>query len=269
MTQITPMRLFALALLAASTALVGCRGDRSDNPPRQFLPDLDDQLRYEPQGTSRFFTEYVDHETGESYGRTMREPVAGTVPFGNEPYAATVMGVDFSDRADYLREDDAYYRGKNADGSFVEKIPVPVTLELLDLGEAQFNIYCRVCHGGLGEGNGMVAERWSTPIPTYHQPQYMAGGEKGTDGFLFHTARNGVPNPGGGKAYEFKMRGYATKISVEETWAIVAYIRTLQAMRSGALHDLPPGEQRRLEQESGTPVSAAPNEANNTEEVSS
>jgi mono/diheme cytochrome c family protein len=266
MKQTTPIQLVVAVLLAAVAVAGGCRGDRSDNPPRQFLPDLDDQLRYEPQGESRFFAEYTDEE-GELYGRTMREPVDGTVPFGAEPFADAVMGVDFSNRADYLREDDAYYRGLNEDGTFVELVPVAVTRELLALGQEQFNIYCIVCHGGSGMGDGMVGERWATPIPSYHQEQYTHGGEKGQDGFIFHTARNGVLNVGG--EYPYKMRGYASKISIEETWAIVAYIRTLQASRSGSIDDLPAAEQQRLRNEAGTPVSAAESDTTNTEEVHS
>ena len=271
MKRTTPVRMLGLALAAAVVVMGGCREDRSNNPPRQFFPDLDDQLRYQPQSESNFYAEYSDSETGERYGRTMREPVAGTVAFGAEPFAKSVMGVNFSKRADYLREDDAYYRGVNEDGTYVEKIPFRVTEELIDLGQRQYEIYCIVCHGGTGQGDGMVGQQWAYAVPKFTDPKYIPGQsddpERFRDGFLFHTARNGVPNPGG--EYPYKMLGYGSKLSIEETWAIVAWIRTMQRSRNGSLEDLPPAEQRRLRQEAGTPVSASPTEPTNTEEVAS
>jgi len=86
------------------SALTGCRGETTDNPPRQFLPDLDDQLKYKAQGESSFFAD----------GRTMREPPANTVAFGRSVHTENVTGftrtgravsADFSDRADMLKEE--------------------------------------------------------------------------------------------------------------------------------------------------------------------
>src|SRR5690606_25558390 len=65
----------ALAGLAAVLGAGGCRGERSDHPPRQFFPDMDDQQRWNPQSQSPFFAD----------GRTMRPRVEGAVAFGRAP----------------------------------------------------------------------------------------------------------------------------------------------------------------------------------------
>lgn len=235
--------------VALAVGAAGCRGERSDDPPRQFFPGLDDQLKVKAQTESEFYNEYRDPETGELYGRSMRRPVEGTVAFGYKPYTREIRDIDFSERGRLLAEDDAFYRGKNPDGSWVEYMPVEVTTEFIELGREQYNIYCIVCHGGTGRGDGMVGRQWSYPLPSYHQEQYQRGGEKGADGYLFDRIRNGVPNPSPG-SYPYMMRPYGTKVSVEETWAIVAYIRTLQKVYRGTVDELPPRERATLPGES-------------------
>ncbi|MEL7240373.1 MAG: hypothetical protein AAGK78_16055, partial [Planctomycetota bacterium] len=64
-----------LAVASAAGLLAGCRGERTDKPPRQLFPDMDDQPRFKVQRGTEFFTD----------GRTMRPVVEGTVPFGRAP----------------------------------------------------------------------------------------------------------------------------------------------------------------------------------------
>lgn len=265
-TLIASVMLGALALGAG-----GCREEIADLPPRQFLPDLDDQLKYKAQDESTFFAD----------GRTQRVPPANTVAFGRRVVDDEVAGftrtgrsitVDFARRAEMLRDDDALYRGRNADGSLVMDIPVPVTRELIELGRENYNIYCIVCHGGTGEGDGIVGQKWSYPIPSYHVVDIQKGGspEKGSDGYIYDRIRNGVPNPAG--TYPYLMTPYNNKVSEHESWAIVAYIRTLQKARSGTMNDLPDRMRLQLQTQApaAEPATAAVTHTDTTsEEVSS
>ncbi|MEM8835572.1 MAG: cytochrome c [Planctomycetota bacterium] len=246
----------ALGALACLTLVgVGCRGEFSEAPPRQFLPDLDDQPKYKPQGTSEFFAEFTDDE-GHRYGRNQRLPVTGTVAYGKHTSPlSTIAGVDFGERSSILQDDDRVYLGKNADGSWVERIPASVAsteeefARLFDMGRENYNIYCMPCHSATGDGLGLVGTRWAYPVPSYHQDQYRFGGEKGQDGYLFHVIRNGVANVGG--SYELKMPGYARKVSHEESWAIVYYMRALQRNQAGSLDDLPQRQRDELNRRAG------------------
>src|SRR3954470_16726593 len=85
----------ALALALLGAGLAGCRGDREEKPPRQFFPDMDDQPKWKPQSQSEFFVD----------GRTMRKPVAGTVPFGRNDFVTDApWSKDFMDqRSDLLK----------------------------------------------------------------------------------------------------------------------------------------------------------------------
>lgn len=241
-------RLAAVAL-ASAAVLAGCRGGRSDNPPREFFPDLDNQMKWKPQDGSGFFAD----------GRTMRRPVAGAVPYGRvnfyvgpadlegaKPWAKRWM----EEREDFLKADDAMYTGKDGAGAYLARIPVEVTRPMLDLGRQQYNIYCAVCHGYLGDGKGMVGAAWSAPLPSFHDPKYFPGATEeytdeatrqtrsrpaktGLDGYLFDVARRGVWDDQGNN----KMPGYGHALSERESWAVVAYLRALQAARGVGIDD--------------------------------
>ncbi|MBN4060325.1 cytochrome c [Planctomycetaceae bacterium AH-315-I19] len=255
----------SLAVLAGALALGGCQGESAEAPPRQFLPDLDDQLKFKPQSESGFYAD----------GRAQRTPPANTVAFGRMPHTQDITGftrtgravsVDFAERAKMLKADDAFYRGLDAQGAFLADIPVAVTEDLITLGRENFNIYCIVCHGGLGEGDGPVGQRWAYAIPSFQDPAIFKGGsaDKGSDGFIYDIIRNGVANPGG--PFPLKMPAYATKVDEYESWAIVAYIRTLQAAQSGTIQDLPERLQIKLQSSASadTPGNNAVTHANDT-----
>ncbi|QYK47029.1 MAG: cytochrome c [Phycisphaeraceae bacterium] len=236
-----PLRAISLGLaLAMGTIapLSGCRGERSDNTPRQFFPDLDDQMKWKPQGKSEFFAD----------GRTMRLPVPGTVAFGrtsqvsDQPWAETYM----TQRAALLREDDAFFRGVDESGAYLARIPVAPSRAMIERGMERFNIYCSACHGYEGDAKGTVGARWSYPVANFHDPKYRDAAENtGKDGYLFHVVRNGVIG-GDGKQ---KMPGYAHALNEQDAWAVVAYLRALQNARLATLDDVPTTEREILQRQ--------------------
>lgn len=247
----------ALAGLAL-TALPACHGDREEKPPHQFLPDMDDSPKWKPQAETQFFADK----------RTMRAPVDGTVAYGRwdfdaKAYADQEWARPFvNERSDLLKEDDVLYRGIDESGRYVKNVPIKVDSHLIERGQERFGIYCAVCHGYAGDGQGMVGARWSATVPSFHDPKYSNPQEpdqKGTDGFLFFTALNGVPGPEGNitptdddatkvrKLAARKMPGYAHALSTRDAWAIVAYVRVLQESQKGSLADVPPEVKTKLE----------------------
>ena len=170
--------------------------------------DMQDQPRYKPYKQSDFFSD----------GKAMRDPVEGTVARGQ------------------LRENKAFWTGKkeNADSNIqvetttdatgntlvsnfpndIEKIPVPISQELIERGQQRYNIYCIVCHGAVGNGDGMIVRRGYPAPPTYHDDRLR----NAPDGHFFDVITNGWG----------KMNSYGSQIPAADRWAIVAYIRALQ-----------------------------------------
>lgn len=243
-------RLAAAGLTLAVTLLGGCRGDRTDKPPRQFFPDMDDQPKWDPQETT---TQFAD-------GRAARPAVPGTVPFGRAAVDPVAQGDRawaagyLTERVDFLAEDDAVYLGvmPGTDGAmvYVAEAPVPVTRELIEIGQAKFNIYCATCHGFEGDGKGSkVAEKWAVPVANLlGSPYNDRTQEKGTDGYLFHIAREGLWDVATGAN---RMPGYKHAIDEHEAWGVVAYVRALQRARASTVDDLTETERERLNAERG------------------
>lgn len=239
--------------LFAALGAQGCRGDRSDKPPRQFFPDMDDQPRWKPQGETPFYANK----------RMMRETPANVVAFGRvgitgdqtwgKPWAEQRVGL--------LRDGEAVYLGTagvNPDGTpkYVDRIPssIEVTPDLIKLGQIKFNIYCSVCHGFDGSGKGMVGQSWSYALPNFFDPKYKDATQyTGKDGYIFHTIRNGVTTNG-----EQKMPPYAHALNEKQAWAVVAYFRTLQESRSVPLSEVPESERAALEKALRAAAAATP-----------
>jgi len=96
----------------------------------------------------------------------------------------------------------------------IEKMPVPLTQELLARGEQRYKVFCVVCHGPVGNGDGMIVRRGYTKPPTYNDDRLR----NAPDGHFFDVMTNGWG----------KMSSYASQIPPADRWAIVAYIRALQ-----------------------------------------
>ncbi len=134
--------LLVLALMVAVVvSRMGLRGAIHDRRPLMFLTDMDFQPRYNAQAAGPFFAD----------GRAMRTPPAGTVPFGGADYDGDAGSP--RQNPDFLREDDAYYRGKRG-ASWVTQNPLKLDMALLRRGQQRYEIFCTPCHGATGTGAG-------------------------------------------------------------------------------------------------------------------
>jgi mono/diheme cytochrome c family protein len=118
----------------------------------------------------------------------------------------------------FLRADTALYRGVGPDGKFLLDLPVPVTKELLGRGRERFNVFCSPCHGRTGAGQGMIVARGFKNPSTFHVDRLR--NERA--GYFFDVMTNGFG----------QMSSYASQITPEDRWAIVSWIRTLQASQN-------------------------------------
>ncbi len=197
-------KLLWILMISVVSVGAGCRYDMQDQP------------RYKQFKKSEFFAD----------NKAMRELPEGTVARGQ------------------LREDKAFYQGKTANAanevaaasasgaaatsatdasgntvvtSFpgaIEKSPVPVTAELLAKGEERYKVFCIVCHGPVGNGDGMIVRRGYPKPPSYNDDRLRGA----PDGHYFDVITNGWG----------KMNSYGSMIPTADRWAIVAYIRALQ-----------------------------------------
>lgn len=222
------LRYFFIALglfFVLLAAVAGFRGQKGTKTPIEIFPDMDHQPKVKSQVPLGFFAD----------GRGDRLPVPGTVPLGYAmplskdnpfPDEGKYRGVRFSAGEDYA--DTGRFGDRWGTG-----IPMPVTAELMQRGKERYTIYCGVCHGASGAGNGVAGQYGMVAIASYHQDRLrnMADGE------IFNTITHGKNT----------MLGYGANIPVSDRWAIVAYVRALQLARTATIDDVPLDERAKLE----------------------
>jgi mono/diheme cytochrome c family protein len=148
-------------------------------------------------------------------GLGMRAPPEGTVPYG----AAL---------------DPTVETGRGPDGKPVAVSPVPVDPALLARGRAKFDVSCAVCHGLVGDGDSQVALNMSLRRP----PSLHLYRDR-PDGYLYQVISQGFG----------LMPSYAHSLSVQDRWAVVAYLRALQLSQHAPVDQLPDDARARLPKE--------------------
>jgi cytochrome c len=97
--------------------------------------------------------------------------------------------------------------------------PFPITKAGLDKAKPLYDVYCGICHGSKGDGQGYLVTMPDSKYPA--QPKNLVGED--------------MINAGNGRYYfaimygKNVMGGYAEKLSFEERWQVIHYIRSLQA----------------------------------------
>ena len=194
-------------------SLAGFRGDISRKPPLEVFPDMDRQPKLRPLEPNSFFEN----------GMSSQPLVKGTVRRSEPILLAN------GEKVYPFQNNHSVNTGFAEGTNTVASIPIPVTMKLMKRGQERFNISCVPCHGGQGDGNGVVKFFGFSAIKDLHDPTVV----KLNDGQLFRVITVGNQEGNG------LMKGYGTSLSVMDRWAIVAYLRALQTSRLGKESEVP------------------------------
>jgi len=168
----------------------------------------------------------------DMYNQPRTKPYSATDFFANGASARSVPlhAVEYHSAL----SNEAFSTGLS-DGLLIAYLPAPLKLtpELLQRGQERFDIYCAVCHGVTGAGDGEVVRRGFPAPPSYHGDRLR----NAPLGHFYDVITNGYG----------VMYSYASRIEPQDRWAIAVYIRALQLSQHASPEDVPPDEERRLE----------------------
>ncbi|MGB0950055.1 MAG: c-type cytochrome, partial [Marinirhabdus sp.] len=176
-------------IILAFGALVSCSGP--ERPNYQFMPNMYEPVSYETYGAYNIFP-------GQQAALL---PPEGSIPRGWQPYGYenTTNGLEKA-RAELVN-------------------PLPVTEANLAAGAQLYTIYCAVCHGEKGDGQGILAQREKfLGIPSYADP-----GRTITEGSTYHVQMYGLN----------AMGSYASQTNEMERWQIAQHVMNLKAELKG------------------------------------
>ena len=191
-------------------SLAGFRGDISRKAPIELIADMDRQPKLRPLEPNSFFAN----------GMSSQPLVKGTVR-----QSEAIPLADGSDVYPFETEHPAVSGLQTGTTNAVVNIPLEVSMGLMERGREKYTISCVPCHGGQGDGNGVVKYFGISAVKSLHDPDVV----KQRDGDIYRTITLG----------KGVMKGYANTLSIEDRWAIVAYARALQLSRLGTEDEVP------------------------------
>ena len=227
----------ALLLLIPPIAIFSVYGSTNTKPRLHVVPDMDWQHKYKTQVLSPNVADKDSPEYLFTNRRAMRLPVEGSVRFGSmETSSEMFLGIkkEFANASATVRLKSGHLvsttvQDEESLDQWITGFPegFEIKKETLARGKERFNIYCSVCHGYAGNGDGLVNQRalalaangnaqW-TAAKSLHDPE-VKDAAKNPTGRIFDTITNGRNTMG----------PYKDQISVEDRWAIVAYVKALQ-----------------------------------------
>ncbi len=176
-------KITALALLLVFVA--SCKKDT--RPNYQFMPNMYEPVPYEAYQDAVVFPRQMEAQL----------PVEGTIPRGHVPFDIENTNEGFA----------------FAKANLVS--PLDSTQVDLVRGKELYDIYCGICHGNKGKGQGNLVKREKLlGIPSYDD-----AGRAITAGSTYHTIYYG----------KNAMGSYANQLNQEERWQVVAYVLKLKA----------------------------------------
>jgi len=169
--------------LASLIAACGADGER-----RGFIvtPGMDDSVPFDTYEPSKL----------DPAKPTLLLPPEGTVPMDHEPFA-------------YGRStEEAERAGRELSNPYTSSAD-------LARGKQVYEVFCAVCHGAGGQGDGPIIGRFPNP------PSLLANRAKTLpDGHLFHIITHG----------QGIMAPYAVQVRPADRWKAILHIRTLQGI---------------------------------------
>lgn len=244
---------FSILTMAMLLWLVSCQQPDGNTTGSEYMPDMAHSIAYEANVYSDYTMNVWDEESAISRKDLSMPhlPVSGSIPRGyagifyltdpaeQEAMMATLKGMAPGAISTPVNGFVPYHYADTEEErtrAIAEILanPFPITDEGLARGQELYNIQCGICHGEKGDGAGYLV-RDPNPATGDEGGKYPAAPAN----FLLEE----LVNSSNGRYYHAimygknVMGGYADKLSYEERWQVIHYIRALQATAQGATYN--------------------------------
>lgn len=177
-----------VALVAILVSLISCKNDLKPN--YQYMPNMYQSVGYETYSESDAFNSPKGLKGVEA-----QLPAAGSVKRGFVPY-------------DLPNTTEGYNASK-----LVTNSPLDSTSVDIKKAEELYNVYCAICHGTAGDGQGkLVKQEKFLGVPSYKERQI-------TKGSIFHVVTYGLNSMG----------SHANQLDQNERWIVAEYVLKLKS----------------------------------------
>ena len=183
------IRHFTQALFLIAFVVLGWSCKRDNNyTGHAYFPDMYYSHAFEAYSSSPEFSDSI----------RMMKPVEGTVPRGMIPYQYGARSFEEQQRA-----------GRELVN------PMKAEETVLQRGKEQYEVFCAICHGPGGKGDGHLYTSKLYPVqPTSLRGDYV---QNKPDGEIFHVITQG--------SISGLMGSHGSQIKPEDRWRIVTYVK--------------------------------------------
>ena len=224
--------IIGIALFAWLFSL--CSPAGGNKTGHEYMPDMYHPVSYEANVYSAYsWNTWDDESTFKKAALSQpRTNVSGTIARGY-----TAVYYNGESQVDVIRGKNApnaiaapmnggapfYYENTEEDRLRCEQEmstnPFPVTPEGLEKAKALYIVNCGICHGEKGDGQGWIYARPDAKYPSAPKDFLLEEMVNAGDGRYYFAMMYG----------KNVMGGYSDKLSFEERWQVIHYIRSLQA----------------------------------------
>ena len=190
------------------------------------MPDMAHSLAVEANTYNYYFANTWDEESTLPLKVTSaaKLPVNGTVPRSmGSMEGGAANGVDAYGSVPYHYADTEEGRAAATNG--ILENPFPITADGIAAGKELYNTFCGVCHGSGGKNGDGIYASGIYPLA----PANLVGDSlirTSSPGRYYHAIMYG----------KNAMGAYKDKLSYEERWQVMHYIRSMQAKETETLY---------------------------------
>lgn len=184
--------IFKIAVFGILVTMLSCKNDKKPN--YQYMPNMYESVGYEA---------YSKHEIFEPVtgGSSAMKPAQGSIARGWLPYEIENNPEGYAFAKANLKNQTLY------------------TEERAAKGEELYTIYCGICHGKKGDGQGTLVKREKI----LGVPAYNDAGRAITEGSVYHVMYYGINSMG----------SYASQMTEDELWMVDHYVMSLKDKLDG------------------------------------
>jgi mono/diheme cytochrome c family protein len=212
-------QFYGAFLMLISLIMTSCQSTGVNKTGSEYMPDMAHSVAYEANTYGYYYHNRWGSEDDLHKMVQPRNAVAGTIARGMAGSAKEGRGIAYTANGSV-----PYYYGNTEDertraSAEIINNPYPITKAGLEKGKALYNIQCAICHGEKADGAGYLVRDDGGKYPV--QPAILTSDDfiASSNGRYYHAIMYG----------KNLMGGYADKLSYEERWYVIQYIRSLQA----------------------------------------
>ena len=172
-------------VILALMVMVSC--NKNSRPNYQYMPNMYEPVGYETYQEADAFKSDVEAQL----------PAEGSVPRGYMPF-------------DIEESNEGYDLAKSTLTSPLDSMQIDAAR-----GKELYDIYCGICHGNKGDGQGKLVKREKI----LGVPSYDDAGRAITEGSVYYVIYYGKNTMG----------SYANQLNEEERWQVTNYVMQLKA----------------------------------------